>query len=337
MQSHWFSKKVFLFLWLALLLATLAAAGQASMVKLKVIVKAANIRSKPDLASAILKTVSNGTLFESPGKEGRWYKVNLPPDAKGTTVTGYVYDSLVEVVEEIKEEALKAAIGEAPKKEAAGEKAIPAEIQKTQPEPAPAASVFRKRSLSFRPYAKFGVLATPPTAADLNYLSVDGGNLDQYLDVAAFSFGGGVQVLFSLSPDNTINLGLDLGAQKLFSSVFDLGTSDIVYEDIHHENEFSFYLLGLFEFRPRQSPLFFQGGLGMHLVSWSWDYTYSGQYSDEYKEESGTEVNLGLMLAGGLDLPVNDKISVPIMLRMDGLMRYGMLLHISLSIGLSFH
>lgn len=337
MRSNWFSKKVFIFLSLALLQATMAAAGQASMVKLKVIVKAANIRSKPDITSAILKTVPAGTLFESPGKEGRWYTVNLPPDAKGTTVTGYVYDSLVEVVEEIKAEAPKAAIAEAPKKEAAGDKAVPAEIRKTQPESAPAASVFRKRSLSFRPYAKFGVLATPPTAADLNYLNVDSVNLDQYLDVAAFSFGGGVQVLFSLSPENTINFGLDLGAQKLFSSIFDLGSSDIVYEDIHHENEFSFYLLGLLEFRPRQLPLFFQGGLGMHLVSWHWDYTYSGKYSDEYKEESGTEVNLGLMLAGGLDLPVNEKISVPIMLRMDGLLRYGMLLNVSLSIGLSFH
>jgi len=337
MQSHGFSKKVFLFLSLALLLATMAAAGQASMVKLKVIVKAANIRSKPDFTSRILKTALVGTLFESPGKEGRWYKLNLPAGPQGAPVIGYILESLVEVVEEIKAEAPKVAIAEAPKKEAAGDKAIPAEIRKTQPEPAPAASVFRKRSLSFRPYAKFGVLATPPTAADLNYLNVDSVNLDQYLDVATFSFGGGVQVLFSLSPDNTINFGLDLGAQKLFSSIFDLGSGDIVYEDIHHENEFSFYLLGLLEFRPRQSPLFFQGGLGMHLVSWYWDYTYSGKYSDEYKEESGTEVNLGLMLAGGLDLPVNERISVPIMLRMDGLLRYGMLLNISLSIGLSFH
>jgi hypothetical protein len=335
MRSHWFPKKVFLFLCLALLLATMAAASQASMVKLKVIVKAANIRSKPDIASAILKTVPAGTLFESPGNEGRWYKVSLPPDAKGTAVTGYVYDSLVEIVGEIKTEPSKVEAPTPPKREPIVEKALPVEKRRAQPEVA--LSVSRKRSLSFRPYAKIGVLATPPSAADLNYINVDGADMDQYLDVAGFNFGGGVQVLFSLSPENTINFGLDLGAQKLYSSIFDLGSSDIVYEDIHHENEFSFYLLGLLEFRPRQLPLFFQGGLGMHLVSWYWDYTYSGKYSDEYKEESGTEVNLGLMLAGGLDLPVNERISVPIILRMDGLMRYGMLLNISLSIGLSFH
>jgi hypothetical protein len=75
----------------------------------------------------------------------------------------------------------------------------------------------------------------------------------------------------------------------------------------------------------------------MHLVSWYWDYTYSGKYHDEYTEESGMEVSMGFLLSGGFDIPVNERISVPIMLRMDGLMRYGMLLNVSLSIGLSFH
>jgi len=330
-----FPKRVFLFLGLAFLLPTLAAAGQTSIFKLKVIVQAANIRSKPDIASAILKTVPAGTLFESPGKEGRWYKVSLPPDAKGTAVTGYIYDSLVEIIEEIKAEAAKVAAPTPPKKEPVVEKAPPVEKRRTQPEVA--LPVSRKRSFSFRPYAKMGMLLTPPSAADLGYIEVDGGNLDELLDVATANFGGGVQLLFSLNPEKTMHVGVDLGAQKLFSSVFTLDTSDIVYEDIHHENEFAFYLLALLELRSRRSPVFFQAGAGMHLVSWYWDYTYSGKYHDEYTEESGLEVNMGFLLAGGFDIPVNERISVPIMLRMDGLMRYGMLLNLSLSIGLSFH
>lgn len=335
MRHHGFPKRAFLFLGLALLLLTLAAAGQTSIFKLKVIVPAANIRSKPDIASAIIKTVPAGTLFESPGKEGRWYKVSLPPDAKGTAVTGYIYDSLVEIIEEIKAEPAKVAAPTPPKKEPVVEKAPPVEKRRAQPEVA--LPVSRKRSFSLRPYAKMGMLLTPPSAAGLGYIEVDGGNLDELLDVATANFGGGVQLLFSLNPENSMRVGVDLGAQKLFSSVFTLETSDIVYEDVHNENEFAFYLLALLELRSRRSPVFFQAGAGMHLVSWYWDYTYSGKYHDEYTEESGLEVNMGFLLAGGFDIPVNERISVPIMLRMDGLMRYGMLLNVSLSIGLSFH
>jgi hypothetical protein len=336
MRPHRFPKRVFLFLGLAFLLPTLAAAGQTSIFKLKVIVQAANIRSKPDITSAILKTVPAGTLFESPGKEGRWYKVSLPPDAKGVTVTGYLYDSLVEVIEEIKAEPAKVEAPTPPKKgEPVVEKVVPVEKRPARPEvPLP---VSRKKSFSLRPYAKMGMLLTPPSAADLGYIEVDGGNLDELLDVATANFGGGVQLLFSLNPEKTMHVGLDLGAQKLFSSVFTLETSDIVYEDVHNENEFAFYLLAVLELRSRRSPLFFQAGAGMHLVSWYWDYTYSGKYHDEYTEESGLEVSMGFLLSGGFDIPVNERISVPIMLRMDGLMRYGMLLNVSLSIGLSFH
>jgi hypothetical protein len=335
MRHHRFPKRVFLFLGLAFLLATLAAAGQTSIFKLKVIVQAANIRSKPDIASAILKTVPAGTLFESPGKDGRWYKVSLLPDAKGTAVTGYVYDTLVEIVGEIKAEPAKVEAPTPPKKEKpVAEKAIPVEKRPARPEVA--LPVSRKRSFSLRPYAKMGMLLTPPSAADLGYIEVDGGNLDELLDVATANFGGGIQLLFSLNPEKTIHFGVDLGAQKLYSSVFDLGTSDIISVDVHNENEFAFYLLGLLELRAPRSPLFFQAGAGIHLVSWYWDYTYSG-YHDEYTEESGLEVSMGFLLAGGFDIPVSERMSVPIMLRMDGLMRYGMLLNASLSIGLSFH
>jgi hypothetical protein len=338
MRSVRFPKRVFLFLSLALLQEATAAAGQASIFKLKVIVlRGANIRSKADITSTIVKTVPVGTLFESPGKEGRWYKVGLPPDAEGTVVNGYIYDSLVEIIEEIKAEPPKVEAPTPPKKEEpVVEKALPVEKPPAQPEVT--VPVFRKRSFSFRPYAKMGRLLPPPSATDLNYIEVNRENLDEFLDVDTDNFGGGVQLLFSLNPENTAHVGVDLGAQKLFSSVFDLGTSDIVYKDIRNENEFGFYLLGLLEFRPRRSPLFLQVGAGIQVVSWYWESIYSDKYTDVYKkEESGLEVNMGLLLAGGFDIPLGQKFSVPIMLRMDGLMRYGLLLNVSLSIGLSFH
>ena len=134
-------KKAFLFLGLALLLAILAGAGQTSILKLKVIVlRGANIRSEPDFIGAILKTVPVGTLFESPGKEGRWYKVSLPADDKGPAATGYIYDSLVVIVEEIKIRPTKVEAPPRPRKEEpAVEKVEPVEKRLPQPEVAPRA------------------------------------------------------------------------------------------------------------------------------------------------------------------------------------------------------
>jgi len=337
MRCRGLFKKAFLFLGLALLLGILAGAGQTSIFRLKVIVlRGANIRSKPDFTSAILKTVPVGTLFESPGKEGRWYKVGLPPDAKGTAVAGYIYDSLVAIVEEIKIEPTKVEAPPPPKKEEpVVEKIVP--VEKPQVQPEVALPVSRKRSFSLRLYGKIGKLLTPPSAADLNYFEAGGGNLDEFLSVATANFGGGIQLLFSLNPENTKRVGVDLGVQKLYSSVFNLGTSDIVYEDIQNEKEFAAYLLGLLELRPRRSPLFLQVGAGMHLIYWSWDYTYSEKYYEEHKENSGLEVNMGFLLSTGLDIPLSKWISVPITLRMDGLLRHGMLINASISIGLSFH
>ena len=337
MRCLGFPKRAFLIFGFFLLLGILAGAGQTSLFRLKVIVlRGANIRSKPDFTGAILKTVPVGTLFESPGKEGRWYKVGLSPDAKETAVTGYIYDSLVAIVEEIKIGPTKVEAPPRPKKEEpVVEKVEP--VEKPQVRPEVALPVSRKRSFSLRPYGKIGKLLTRPSAADLGYFEAGGGNLDEFLSVATANFGGGIQLLFSLNSENTMQFGVDLGVQKLYSSVFDLGTSDIVYEDIRHKNEFAAYLLGLLELRPRRSPLFLQVGAGMHLVTWDWVWTYSGKYEEEHKEDSGFEINMGFLLSTGLDIPLGKWISVPIMLRMEGLMRYGMLINASVSIGLSFH
>ncbi len=71
--------------------------------KVRVIVDKANVRLKPSLNSQIISKVPLGTVLESEGKFGEWYRVNLPPDEYGFTVSGYIHESVVEVVEEIPE------------------------------------------------------------------------------------------------------------------------------------------------------------------------------------------------------------------------------------------
>jgi hypothetical protein len=75
----------------------------AEILRVRVIVSRANIRQKPSLQSSILTQVSKGITLPVIKVEGDWYFVKLPPDEKGTEITGYIHKSIVEVVEEVKE------------------------------------------------------------------------------------------------------------------------------------------------------------------------------------------------------------------------------------------
>lgn len=69
--------------------------------KVRVVASQANIRLKPDTQSAILLRIPLGGILDVIKKEGNWYYVKLPPDEKGIVVTGYIHQSIVEVIEEI--------------------------------------------------------------------------------------------------------------------------------------------------------------------------------------------------------------------------------------------
>lgn len=69
--------------------------------KVRVVVSQANIRLKPDTQSAILLRIPLGGILDVIKKEGNWYYVKLSPDEKGIVVTGYIHQSIVEVIEEI--------------------------------------------------------------------------------------------------------------------------------------------------------------------------------------------------------------------------------------------
>jgi hypothetical protein len=88
----------------------------AASFKVRIIVSKANIRLKPDIDSTIIANVPIGTVLESEGKEGNWYKVILPPDESGFVISGFVHQNIVEVREEIKEEIIEE-VKEVPKKE----------------------------------------------------------------------------------------------------------------------------------------------------------------------------------------------------------------------------
>jgi opacity protein-like surface antigen len=98
----------------------------SSPIKLLVTAEQANIREKPDIASAILLQVPEGTALEADKKEGEWYAVKIEQEGGGFLV-GYVHESLVKAVE-AREEKIE-------KKETVEEK--PPETKPQEPTPIP--------------------------------------------------------------------------------------------------------------------------------------------------------------------------------------------------------
>ncbi|MDH7511514.1 MAG: hypothetical protein QHH14_01035 [Clostridiales bacterium] len=70
----------------------------AETIRLRVTAEQANIREKPDITSAILLQVQEGSLLEAERKEGEWYAVRVEQEG-GVFVAGYVHESLVSVLE----------------------------------------------------------------------------------------------------------------------------------------------------------------------------------------------------------------------------------------------
>lgn len=105
-----------------------AVYGQEATTKLKVVTEQSNIRLKPDIGSIIIKQVSQGTVLESTGKQGEWYRLKLA-SGEGQRATGYVHESTVIVIDRPpqKEET----------KEIIKDRAIREKIEKEEPPPLP--------------------------------------------------------------------------------------------------------------------------------------------------------------------------------------------------------
>jgi hypothetical protein len=203
--------------------------------------------------------------------------------------------------------------------------------------------VIARGDITLKPYVKLGYLLSAPSASDLGYIIVDGSDPDQYLDIVKLNYGIGVQFLFPFNSFSSESfegsLGFDIGMQKIFSSTFNPGNlgswgyGGYTYEDNKKDSEYEMYLLGLVEFNHASLPLVLQAGLGLHIVFWEWESDYSSNYSTSYKSESGSGTQLGILVAGGLNLPISERMKLPLMLRIDNIFRYGAELTLSVSAG----
>ena len=97
MKNNFFRKKIYLLLALILFL-TLTGFSQEEDLKVRVIVRRANVRQKPSLNSEVVAQVTRGGILQVDGKEGEWYLIRLPLKLEGYALPGYIHQSIVEVV-----------------------------------------------------------------------------------------------------------------------------------------------------------------------------------------------------------------------------------------------
>jgi hypothetical protein len=83
---------------LSLVLALPVEPAQVRTVKVKVPAEQANLLEKPDIGSAVVQQIPEGTVLESDRKEGEWYLVRYTLD-DGGTIAGYIHESLVVVLD----------------------------------------------------------------------------------------------------------------------------------------------------------------------------------------------------------------------------------------------
>ncbi len=128
-------------------LLALAAFSFAADLRIEVTVRSANVRLSPALDSPVVGNAAMGLVLRTEKKTGEWYLVELPPDANGVAVRGYLHES---VVREISAEspAPKAAV--APKPTAPARPAVKPAVKPAVRKKAPARVASARKKLFIR-------------------------------------------------------------------------------------------------------------------------------------------------------------------------------------------
>lgn len=182
---------------------------------------------------------------------------------------------------------------------------------------------------TFSPTLRLGVLITPPTYSELGY------NTDDNFKMNPFNYGIGLQGLFGIGSTSTIKLGLELGFKKVFSATETLDNTDIglgYSENIDKEHAINIHVIFDKAFGEK---FHFQAGVGPHLTLWTWTYDYTGP-STTHSEDGGVGVNFGFMTSGVIYLLKSEHFNIPLALRLDCTVRYGVLLSPTISTGILF-
>jgi len=297
------SRKDFSFFFLMVLLllkSTQSARGQEFDIKLRVVAEQANIRLEPDIASIIIRQLSQGTILESTGKEGEWYAVKLVPK-EGTPVLGYVHESLVVVIlppPAVKEKPQKIQEEEKQKKEVNQEK------PRIPPPPEIEAKPSREKKIQYFDFTLFAG-GNYSVGGDLNEGSL--GLVDFYSGILGISAKGDLKPVhygfslggeFSISLTSRLSLGFAIESfQCEKESLADFSQAMQTYT-VKTRPKLSTVPVGIMLSYAFIPDLYIKGGFSYYFSKCS--YFYQIQEEEQLQEWQGKATAQGLGLQGGL-------------------------------------
>jgi len=277
--------------------------GLAESIKIRVVHETADIFLKPDLKSTILRTVNAGAILDAEEKVGEWFRVVLPPDDRGFSLTGYVHISLVEV--------------ETPEVEVKPEKPSPPprkEILDSDPLLPKSPGERNRLKLGFRISGGLGF----PRVGDLNsvlnrnetYYYPPGTSFEGEIDEVRTAMEFDAEILIHI----TEHFGLTLGAGYISAKNPEdksslTATWGIYREVLTDEMKMSAVpvRLGLFFSLPVSSFLRFtlSGGGGLYLARCSEIFSMETSPYDRYAIDEWEAKKMGLGFQGGLGLELD--------------------------------
>lgn len=280
-------KKAILFSLVLLITAAFLAASGVTVLKVKV--SLANVRALPDAAAEVLAKVNAGTLLESTGRTGAWYKVGVT--VRGKVTDGYVHSSVVEVVSGGREEP----------GEAAG-------VQARQQPPPPAARPSMRAPREAKRFSGGVILQGGLSLAGMTHSAFDteGNDEAQYKKRKSGFLGG-------LGFDMGKRVGLEIDffymqkGVRYSGSIAEEGATITGRADVNVDEVCAPVLLKI-KFMPGSTPFIVAGGeIGYVLsnkVKWSWTDPETQQ------QEAGTEdiieytnrIDYGLVFGAGYEL-----------------------------------
>lgn len=207
--------------------------GWAAPIRLRVTAEQANIREKPDIASAILLQVPEGTLLEAEIKQGEWFAVRIAEETGGF-LSGYVHESLVMALDAAEEkEEIKQIPEEKPAEPETREPAaVPAQAQgpRTPPAGKPRAEGLCVSLWFGGRYASVGDLNAGAKGMAQTYedaLGVSGEGTVAFLHLG---YVYGIEMWLPLAPRFFFSFGAEYySAEKSSSVLFATGASQDLY------------------------------------------------------------------------------------------------------------
>ena len=279
-----------------------AVYGQETTIKIKVVTEQSNIRLKPDIGSIIIKQVSQGTVLESTGKQGEWYRLKLA-SGEGQRATGYVHESTVilldrpspkeETKEVIKEQLIKEKIEEEPP---------PLPIPKISAPSPPSKLNFSVSFFGGGNYVSAGELNEGARGlADFYRFDLNNQGEGE-IEGAHLGYILGGEFSFRLSNHFTVGFGIDYFQGKKESLVeFKEGSS---LQTLTTQPEFKAVPLRLFISYYPVSYFYVKTGIEYYTATCIYLYKFHGHGEPSWLEWKGEAKAHGLGIMGGLGFEV---------------------------------